>query len=41
MLQALPETQREGIEAVAIDMWPAYKKALGKHLPNAEIVYDI
>jgi transposase len=28
------------IEAVAMDMWPAYIKSVRNHLPNAAIVYD-
>lgn len=30
----------EKIEAVAMDMWPAYESATRRHCPNAEIVYD-
>lgn len=32
--------ERAGIEAVAMDMWPAYEKAVRAYLPNARIVYD-
>jgi transposase len=28
------------IEAVAMDMWPAYEEATREHCPNAKIVYD-
>ena len=40
MLLALPESQRKGIEAVGIDMWAPFMKAIGEHLPEAEIVHD-
>lgn len=33
--------QRAAIQAVAIDMWPAYERAVREHLPNARIVYDL
>jgi transposase len=38
----LTTQQREGIEAVAIDMWDAYVNSLRKHLPKADekIVFD-
>lgn len=32
--------QKEQVEAVAIDMWPAFKNSAEKHLPNAKIVHD-
>lgn len=40
--ESLSDEQREGIEAVAMDMWPAYIKATCEHLPGAEekIVFD-
>jgi len=34
-----PETAA-GIEAVAMDMWPAFEHAVAESLPNAAIVYD-
>jgi transposase len=40
LLQSLPPEQREQIEAVAIDMWPAYIKAVEEVLPKADIVFD-
>jgi transposase len=30
-----------GVEAVAIDMWDPYEKAIRKYLPGARIVYDL
>ena len=41
-LRGLTDEQRAGIEAVAMDMWPAYIKAAGDHLPGAaqKIVFD-
>lgn len=36
----LTEKQRKGIEAVSIDMWPAYIAAAKKHCPGADIVFD-
>jgi transposase len=33
--------QRAGIEAVAMDMWDPYVKAVRHHLPRARIVYDL
>lgn len=32
--------QRETINTVSMDMWPAYKNAVAKTLPNSEIVHD-
>ena len=40
LLRTLPEEQREKIEAVAIDMWPAYMSAVEEVLPSADIVFD-
>jgi transposase len=40
LLRELPEQQREKIEAVAIDMWPAYISAVEQVLPAADIVFD-
>ena len=36
----LPEATASGIQAVAMDMGPAYQKAVKDHLPHAEIVFD-
>jgi transposase len=40
LLNKLPEKQRESIEAVTMDMWPAYIKSTNEILPNADIVHD-
>lgn len=40
-LKNLPSEVRGNIEAVAIDMWDPYVKAIKKHLPNALIVFDL
>lgn len=37
---ALPAAVREGVEAVAMDMWPAYETAARTLAPNADIVFD-
>jgi len=39
-LHALPQETAAGIEAVAMDMGPAYQKAVREQLPNADIVFD-
>lgn len=39
-LTALPEETAQGIEAVAMDMGPAYRKAVEEHLPQAAIIFD-
>ncbi|MCX2780730.1 transposase [Microbulbifer thermotolerans] len=36
----LSKTQREKIEAVALNIWPAYANAVDVLLPNATIVHD-
>ena len=36
----LTEGQREGVVAVAMDMWPAFESAAAELLPNADIVHD-
>jgi len=33
---SLPEAARERIEAVSMDMWPAYIKATNTHVPGAD-----
>ena len=38
--RALGEDKCKRIEAVAMDMWPAYEEATREHCPNAELVYD-
>ena len=40
LLRQLPEGQREKIAAVAMDMWPAYIRAVEEVLPSADIVFD-
>ena len=39
-LKRIPSETAENIEAVAMDMGPAYQKAVRDCLPNAEIVFD-
>lgn len=39
-LGSLPARQREGIEVVALDMWPAYMNAAKTKAPNADLVHD-
>lgn len=38
--EALPEEQQGQIEAVAIDMWPAFTNSVKTHAPQAEVVHD-
>ncbi len=38
--QTLTEEQKKNIEAVSIDMWPAYINSAKKNCPNAVIVFD-
>lgn len=40
--EALSEEQREGIEAISLDMWPAYIGACRRHVPDADskMVFD-
>lgn len=40
ILAGMPEKQRAGIRAVAIDMWEPYIKAVESMLPDADIVHD-
>jgi transposase len=40
MLSSLPESVSETIEAVTMDMWPAYIGAVETELPDATIVFD-
>ena len=40
LLDTLPEEIRGEIEAVAMDMWPAFVSAVEEKLPGAEIVFD-
>lgn len=36
----LPESTKQGILAIAMDMGPAYQKAVRDELPNADIIFD-
>ena len=38
--KTLSSAQREQVEAVAMDMWPAYASSTEKHVPQADIVHD-
>ena len=40
LLRELPAALRTNIEAVALDMWPAYISAVSEVLPAADIVFD-
>jgi len=40
-LKTLPSAVRENIEAVAIDMWDPYIKAIKEHCPGSAIVFDL
>lgn len=40
LLESLSARQREQVEAVAMDMWPAFLKASKNHLPQALVVHD-
>jgi transposase len=37
----LTDSQKKGIQAVAMDMWQPYIKAVQEHLPGADIVFDL
>ncbi len=39
--EAMPKGIREGIEAVAMDMWQGYINAVSNWLPHAPIVFDL
>lgn len=39
-LETLEPEQKASVEAVAMDMWPAYMKAVAEQLPQARIVHD-
>ena len=40
LLETLPESQLEQVEAIAMDMWQAYMNAAKAKAPNADIVHD-
>lgn len=36
----IPQVQRDGVQAVAMDMWDNYMQATGEAVPQAAIVHD-
>lgn len=38
--ESLTPEQREGVQAIAMDMWPAFENSANEALPNAKIVHD-
>ncbi len=38
--ESLTDKQKEQIEAVAVDMWPAFANSIEANVPQAEIVHD-
>jgi transposase len=38
--ESLPESQREQVEAIAMDMWRAFESSAKANAPQADIVYD-
>lgn len=36
----LPDDQKEQVEAVAMDMWPAFLGSAAEHVPGADVVHD-
>jgi len=40
LLETLTPAQRESVEAVAMDMWPAYMSAVKQCMPQADVVHD-
>ena len=40
LFETLSSKQKEEIQAVSIDMWPAYENSVRSNVPNAQIVYD-
>ena len=40
LLESLPASQRDSVQAVAMDMWDPYLKAVKQVLPAADIVHD-
>ena len=40
LLALLPEGSKDSVQAVAMDMWPAYIAAVAQALPEAAIVFD-
>ena len=37
---SLTDAQRQGVEAVSMDMWKAFASSTRQHVPHAEIIYD-
>jgi len=37
---SLTQEQCEGVQAIAMDLWPAFENSAGEALPNAKIVHD-
>jgi transposase len=40
LLNTLTDKQKQEVEAIAMDMWPAFKNAANTVIPKAEIVHD-
>ena len=40
LFASLTESQKDGIEAISLDFWQAYRNSVVKQIPNAEIVHD-
>lgn len=40
LIEKVPPVVRDRIEAIALDMWPAFITAARNHLPKADIVFD-
>lgn len=40
LLETLSPAQRASVQAVAMDMWPAYMSAVQQRLPQADLVHD-
>lgn len=38
--ESLTLEQREGVQAIAMDMWPAFENSATQALPNAKVVHD-
>lgn len=38
--ESLTREQREGVKAIAMDMWPAFENSAVEALPNAKVVHD-
>jgi len=40
LFAGLTESQKDGIEAVSLDFWQAYRNSVEKQIPNSQIVHD-